>query len=57
MIACFQTVDQTFPEESDDQIKLKFQSLNKLVKICDKLKIDKDMLDLTNFYELRDDLS
>ena len=57
MIACFQTVDQTFPEETEEQIKLKFQSLNKLVKICDKLKIDQDMLDLKTFYDLKEDVS
>ena len=42
MIACYDTACETFPEESLTEMKDKFKSMNKLLKICDRLKIDRD---------------
>ena len=53
MVACFDTVNQIFPEETLDEIKIKYQSLNKLLKVCDKLKIKRQQIDLMSFYDLR----
>ena len=53
MIACFDSVNEMFPEETLPEIKIKYKSLNKLLKICDKLKIEREHIDLMPFYDLR----
>ena len=53
MIACYDTVSESFPEESLTEMKDKYKSMNKLLKTCDRLKIDRAEIDLIPFYDLR----
>ena len=52
MIACYDTMRETFPEESLTEMKNKYKSMNKLLKTCDRLKIDRAEIDLVSLYNL-----
>ena len=56
MVACYESVAQLFPEDEHHEKKEKYQKLGKLLKICERLQIDLETMDLMGFYDLRAEL-